>query len=241
MLAGSLAARGAVTAADRELRATMMAAEGPARRWLCHAVLLLATASARPAGRPPPWLVADTSAGGLLAAGLWAAMSADTARARERLDALSLRPKVELQRLGLGPRLLQARIRAAQGAWPEVVSLLQSAAVSGEHDGDPDQVSSMAVRWLLADAYSRTGQLDSAAAKFELTLDPTRLPFSHLALRGLLATFARRRLAGVYHELHRPQAAARHWKEFHRAFVTPDPDLRSLWPRIVDAGAVRSP
>jgi hypothetical protein len=94
--------------------------------------------------------------------------------------------------------------------------------------GDPDQVSSMAVRRLLANAYTHIDQPDSAAATFQLILAPTRTPFSHLALRGLVYSFASRRLALLYGELHREAAARLQWSEFRKAFVTPDRDLTRL-------------
>jgi hypothetical protein len=227
MLSGALAARGAVTAADQQLRLAATTTAGASRRWFCHAVLLLSAASGRAPGPPPGWLLADTTPGGLLAGGMWAAVAGDTAAAMTRLTQLEHQPSVARRRLGQGPRLLRAYVEAAQGRWPDVARLLGSA--GGEYDGgDPDQVSSMAMRWLLADAYTRVGQPDSAAATFELILAPTRTPFSHLALRGLVYSFASRRLALLYRDLHREEAARRHWKEFRTAFITPDSDLARL-------------
>jgi hypothetical protein len=66
----------------------------------------------------------------------------------------------------------------------------------GERDGgDLDQVSGAAVRWLVAETYERAGRPDSAAIMYGLVLDPTRTPFSHLALRGLVYAPAIRRRA----------------------------------------------
>jgi hypothetical protein len=66
----------------------------------------------------------------------------------------------------------------------------------GERDGgDLDQVSGAAVRWLTAEAYQRSGKPDSAALMYRLVLDPTGIPFSHLALRGLTYSAATRRQA----------------------------------------------
>jgi tRNA A-37 threonylcarbamoyl transferase component Bud32/tetratricopeptide (TPR) repeat protein len=227
MRSGALAARGAVTAAERQLQLAASTTQGPSRRWFCHAVLLLAAASDRAPGPPPVWLLADTTSGGLLAGGLWAAAVGDTAAAMRRLTQLEHQEPVALRRLGQGPRLLRAYIEAAQGHWQEVARLLYSA--GGEYDGgDPDQVSSMAVRWLLANAYTHIDQPDSAAATFQLILAPTRTPFSHLALRGLVYSFASRRLALLYGELHREAAARSQWSEFRKAFVTPDRDLARL-------------
>jgi len=229
MLAGAQAARGAVAAADRQLRTAAGAADEAARPWFCNSVLLLAAASGRRPGPPPSWLLADTTSGGLLAGGLWAAMTGDTSTARARLALLQRRPSVQLRRLGQGPTLLRAYSLAADGRWSEVTRQLGAAALAGERDGgDLDQVSGMALRWLMADAYDHTGKADSAAAMYELVLDPTRTPFSHIALRGLVHSFASRRLAVLYDRMGRPEAAAPHWKAFRSAFVTPDRELRAL-------------
>jgi tetratricopeptide (TPR) repeat protein len=229
MLAGARAARGAVTAADQELRAAATDMEGSSRRWLYQATLLLAQSSGRPVGRPPPGLMADTTSGGLLVGGIWAAMAGDTSSARARLELLQERPTVQLRRLSHGPRLLQAHLQAAQGRWQEVVRLLGRAAVLGERDGgDLDQVPSLALRWLLADAYQRLGRTDSAAAYFERTLDPTGTPFNHLALRGLAYSFAQRRLALLYARLDQPRLSQQHWSAFLETFTAPDPSMTPL-------------
>jgi hypothetical protein len=80
----------------------------------------------------------------------------------------------------------------------------------------------------MGDAYLRVGKVDSAAAMYERVLDPRRTPFSHLALRGLVYSFASHRLALLYEEMGRPEAAAPHWKVFRSTFATPDPDLRAM-------------
>jgi serine/threonine-protein kinase len=198
MLAGARSARGAVAAADRELRAAAAASEAASRSWFCNAVLLLAAASGRAPGPMPNWLRADTTAGGVLSAGLWAAMTGDSLTARMRLELLHRRPPVQQRHLGHGPTLLRAYTLAAGGRWSEVADRLRAAAAIGERDGgDLDQVSGMALRWLMAEAYERTGKPDSAAVMYQLVLEPTRTPFSHLALRGLVYPSASRRLASL--------------------------------------------
>ena len=123
---------------------------------------------------------------------------------------------------------LEAWIEARGRRWEGVTRILGPTAAKGEYDGaDPDQVSSLATRWLVADAYQELGQLDSAAAYFEL-IESTRLPFQHLALRGLVYPFAERRLALLYHRLRRPEAVAQHWHAFVEAFVTPDPEVKGF-------------
>ena len=204
-LAGARAARGAEASADRMLRTSARAGDAASRAWFSSGVLLLAAARGRTPGPTPAWLLADTTTGGVLAAGLWAAMAGDTSTAAARLTTLQQLPAVRLKRLGHGA-CPDSRIQPrGSGRWSEVVAQLAPAAAAGEPDGgDLDQVSAMAVRWLMGDAYYRMGKADSAAAMYERVLDPSRTPFSHLALRGLVHSFASRRLALIYEELGRP-------------------------------------
>jgi tetratricopeptide (TPR) repeat protein len=228
--AGSLAARGAIRAADELLRSEAAAVTEKARaHWFDQARLLLAAATGRRPGRVPDRLAEDSTAGGVLTRGLWRAMAGDTLGARRELAALQGRPAVELLRLSLGPSLLQGWLAARSGNWSEVTRVLGPAALDGEHDAaDMDQVSSLAVRWLMADAYEHLGKLDSAAAYFELAITPMRVPFSHLGLRGLAYSFAQRRLALLYDRMRRPQVAGQHWNAFLHAFVRPDPEVAPL-------------
>ena len=196
MLAGAHAARGATELADRELRDAATITDPSAQHWFSNALVLLAAASRRSPGPMSPSLRADTSGGGLVAGGLWAALRGDTVEARRRLEILMRRPQAQLRRLGSGPLLLGGYLLAAEGRWNEVARQLGAAAMTGELDGgDLDQVSGLAVRWLTAEAYERLGKPDLAATMYEKVLDPRHLPFSHLALRGLVHPFASRRLA----------------------------------------------
>jgi tetratricopeptide (TPR) repeat protein len=168
----------------------------------------------------------------MVAAGVWAAMNGDLAPAEQRLVAIGRLPDVEQRRLGLGPALLEATILGARGNWSSAVRRLGASAVVGELDGaDPSQPSGAAARLLVAQAYERLGRPDSAAAFYLRALDPTHLPFGHLALRGLVHPFALRRLALVYEQMGRRAAAAPYWKELRSSLVTPDRDLRDLIPR----------
>jgi hypothetical protein len=168
----------------------------------------------------------------LVSAGLWTAMNGDLASAESRLNAIGRLPDVEQRRLGLGPALLEATILGARGNWSGVVRGLSASAVVGERDGaDLDQPSGAAARLLVAEAYERLGQLDSAATFYLRALDPSHVPFGHLALRGLVHPFALRRLALVYERSGRPAAAAPYWKELRSTLATPDRDLRDLIPR----------
>ncbi len=232
MLAGARTAQGHVAAAERDLRAAMAAADGSTRPWFANSLLLLAAASGRPAGPVPVALLRDTTAGSKVSAGVWAAMNGDLASAEQRLVAIGRLPDVEQRRLGLGPALLEATILGARGNWGSVIRRLGPSALVGERDGaDPAQPSGAAARLLVAEAYERLGRPDSAEAFYLRALDPTHVPYGHLALRGLVHPFALRRLALVYERLGRPTAAASYWKELRSTLVTPDRDLRDLIPR----------
>jgi tetratricopeptide (TPR) repeat protein len=203
--AGAEAAQGNPAAADRRLRVAAAGADAAERPWFANAVLLLAAAAGHSPGAVPDWLRADTASGALVAGGIWAAMAGDTALARRQLGALNQRPAVRLRHLGYGPTLLSAYLLAAEGRWTDVARRLEAAARAGERDGgDLDQVSGAAVRWLVAEAYERLGKPDSAAAMYELILDPSGVPFGHLPLRGLTYPFASRRLASLRARTDRP-------------------------------------
>ena len=229
MWAGSLAARGAVSAADQKLSTAAAVGPGPRSRWYRQAALLLELVSGRPIAPLPDFHLRDTTPGGLTLRGLVAAARDDTTGARAMLEAVSRLSPVERLRLGDGPTLIEARIAAQGRRWNEVIHLLASRALHGEHDGSsPDQVASIAVRWAVADAYERVGKLDSSAIYFALSVAPTRVPFSHLGLRGLVYPFAQRRLAMLYSRMGNAAVSDYHWRNFQNAFATPDPDMRPL-------------
>ena len=175
--AGATAARGAVAASDQILKQAVLSEGGPNARWFVQARLLLAVASGHRIGPPDRWILRDTTGGGLLAGGMWAAIAGDTLTARHRLAKLREQDPVELRRLGEvppswrpGSKHEEGVGRGSPGSWAPLPR-------RGEYDGaDPDQVSSLATRWLVADAYRQLGELDSAAAYFEL-IESTRLPF----------------------------------------------------------------
>jgi serine/threonine-protein kinase len=196
VMAGAMASNGGVAASYRLLQQAARNGEQPGAHWYMHAQLLLGMASGHPVGSPERSVIADTTPGGLLIGGIWLAMGGDTARAHRRLHKLRELDDVELRRLGGGPALLEAWIEARRARWDHVIRVLGPAAFRGEHDGaDPNQVSSSAMRWLVANAYEKAGRLDSAAAYFEMVAQSTRIPFWHLLLRGLTYSHALRRLA----------------------------------------------
>jgi tetratricopeptide (TPR) repeat protein len=226
--AAARAAQGAVTDADRLLLAASRAASGEERRWYEQAHLLLAMAGRRNPGTPRPALTSDSSAAGRVMHALWAAVQGDTVTAARALEVAEAQPE-EIKLLGAGPALARGWIDAHAGRWRPVADSLGPAARAGEHDATIlDRVTAYPVRLLVADAYERLGNPDSAAAYLELVVAPTRMAPGHFALRGLAFSFAQWRLAQLYTRLGRRDAAAEHWKEFTRSFTDPDPELRGL-------------
>jgi tetratricopeptide (TPR) repeat protein len=197
LLAGALTAQDNVAAAEEILRQAADSARGPTSYWYWQARLVLAIASGQPP-RVDERLMRDTTAAGLTLAGLTSALAGDTSAARTMLVRVKRLPAIEQLRLGNGPLLLEASIAARGQRWEEVIRLLGPSAQRGEHDGStPAQVASVSVRWLVADAYERIGRRDSAEVYYELAIAPTRVPFGHLALRGLAYPFVQRRLARI--------------------------------------------
>jgi len=196
LLAGALTAQDNVAAAEEVLRQAADSARGPTSYWYWQARLVLATASGRHLAADLQRLIGDTTPAGLTLSGWTSAIAGDTTTARTLLARIKRLPAIEQRRLGDGPLLLGASIASRGRRWKEVIGLIGPSAQRGEHDGSsPAQVASISLRWLVADAYERLGRADSAAVYYELAVAPTRVPFSHLALRGLVYPFAQRRLA----------------------------------------------
>jgi serine/threonine-protein kinase len=239
--AAASAARGAVGSADALLARVADTERGAYRRWYEQARVLLALAArdgGTPPGVPPHSRVEhrDTTAGADLLAGLRAAAAGDTAAARRTLAALERRPPAVLRRLGYGPDAIRALVASHAGAWPEAVRALTPAARDGEHDAtELDRVSSVLLRWIVADAYARQGRLDSAITYLELALSPRRLPPGHVPLRGFVYPFAERRLARWYAQRGDTAAARAHERAFRAVFTAPDDALR---PLLVDDARV---
>jgi tetratricopeptide (TPR) repeat protein len=224
--ASGRASRGAVRSADNALSQAAADASPDVARWFYRARLLLALASERRLPLVRGALESDTSTAGLVTAGLAAAMRNDTAVARRGLRAVRAASTGEQRRLGSGPQLIEAWIEAHAGNWGRAAELIAAPAIRGEHDtAILDRVGSLSLRWLAAEAYARTARVDSAIAVLELAIRPERMPGNEFALRGLVVTFARRRLAQLYAAEGKPEDAARHWRAVLDAMTEPDPEL----------------
>ncbi|HET9253432.1 MAG TPA: protein kinase, partial [Candidatus Eisenbacteria bacterium] len=168
-LAAAQASRGQVKTSDETLRQLQL--EGrrgtlPAHhaRWRRLMLALFSRGVAAAPREPGPW---DSTAFGLLTRGAWAAAEGDTALARRLLTQVRARSPSEVARLGFGPEILQGWVAARAGHWEEVVRDVGPAARQGEPRGYAIFRSAHLPRWLVAEAYERLGQPDSAAAYFE--------------------------------------------------------------------------
>lgn len=133
------------------------------------------------------------------------------------------------KRLGAGPLLVEAAILASAGDWGRTAALVGPPAADGEHDtAILDRVGSLSLRWFAAEAYARAGRRDSAIAMLELAIRPERMPGNEFAQRGLIVTFAHRRLAQWYTAAGRRDKAVQHWRAFLGAVTEADPELAPL-------------
>ena len=229
--AGNRAARGAVRSADSVLAHGSTGVSPDAARWLYRARLLLAQSVGQAPPLLPVGLRGDTSVAGVMTLGLSAAARGDRNAANAALARLSTAPPVEQRRLGNGIALIRATMESRAGNWSGVRDLIAAPALSGEHDASIlDRAGSLSMRWLAAEAYANLGLLDSAVAVMELALRPARMPGNEFALRGLITSFAHRRLAMWNESRERPSDADHHWRAFLDAIKRPDADVAE-WGR----------
>ena len=81
-------------------------------------------------------------------------------------------------------------------------------------------------RWLVAEAYEHMGRLDSAAAFFKTMTTATRSNYLQADSRGLVHSFALRRLALLEERLGQADSARAHWERFLHTFTRPDPEFQ---------------
>ena len=109
----------------------------------------------------------------------------------------------------------------------ETVSRLRTMAWQGQYWAQEEV--NLAMRWLVADAYERLGQLDSAALYFELLIDSTASSgdVDWVTSRAYAYSLALRRLARIYGAQGDEDGARERWDAFRASFDNPDPEL--LW------------
>jgi hypothetical protein len=151
-----------------------------------------------------------------------AAAAGDTAAARRLLSALRALPTTRLAAHGNTVEFIEALIAARGARWGDVVALIAQPARDGSDRGDSrfDRLGAAPERWLVAQAYERLGQPDSAVAFYDRLLAPGALSLTH--------SFARLRLVMLYARMGRAEAAERHFAVLERDCTNPDPDVRRL-------------
>lgn len=226
--AGVAARRGEIARAADRIDRVAAAVKGSNIWWheVAAAELLLALVAGRPWPRPPIFGT-EGLVDGQAWHGIWAAVNGDTVTARE--IAVAVRDSFPTRFRGAAPEFIEAVIATHGARWGEVDDLLGRVAAHGEtgrrHHGV--WVTPLPIRWLLADAYERAGQLDQAAAAFERVL-ATDMPPDYLIMRGISYPFAHQRLMLIYAGMGRLDDATHHWEIFRDAFTDPDPEFRYL-------------
>jgi serine/threonine protein kinase/tetratricopeptide (TPR) repeat protein len=209
-LASARAARGGIRAADSTLQAFPSSDNGRARL-----VLALATGCQLALGRALPR--AEDAAGNWP---IWNAIVA-TAIGHQYLAA-------DLRQNPSGCIHMRTQFsameEASNGNWR---ALTRPPFSLHAQLGVPCGYGSTALRWLVADAYERLGQPDSAAVYFHMVTDSANFFWREHYLRGFAYPFAQRRLAFLYSELGDRRRAEHHWNLFTTTFTDPDPEL--LW------------
>ena len=96
-------------------------------------------------------------------------------------------------------------------------------AAAGQRTGIP---GTLAERWLVASAYQRLGQLDSAAHYYELVVNPLRIDWLERFRHGITFTFGHQRLAAVYEALGQADETRRHRRIVADLWANADEELR---------------
>jgi tetratricopeptide (TPR) repeat protein len=192
---------------------------------------LLALLSGRAVPRPEPWLERDTTTSALITRAYLAAAAGDTALAGRLLTKLRVRSTTRLGAHGSTPEFIESCIAARSGRWSDVVGRIARPAREGSDRGRPgseptaDRIGVPAERWLVAQAYERLGQPDSAAAFYLRMLGPEQ---PGVGWTALVRSFVHQRLVMLYTHMGRLAEAERHLAMLERDFTRPDPDVRHL-------------
>lgn len=169
-----------------------------------------------------PSAIRDTTATSLLMLGYLDAMYGHVEGAKAHLERFSEKPKKERRLYGADSDCLRSWIEAAAKNWEGVVRLAEPYAV----EGDIPWCGRLPTRWLVAESYEQLGDQVAAARHYELVLSHVGTDESdNRILRGLLFSFAHRRLVLMYSEMGRIEDARRHWEVLENTLTNPDPEL----------------
>jgi tetratricopeptide (TPR) repeat protein len=220
-----LARRGELHATREEMAREALHGDPGGGRRIVRRLLAQAMITGTPIPGPDSVTARDTTTWGVVTRGWRAALVRDLPAARRELSGLRRRSPDELRRAGAAADFLEASIAAAEDRWSDVIRLIGPVARRGDDLGylSLERIGPTLERWLVAEAYDRTGPPDSAAAAFERVLEP---PES----RGIIyfPVYAHQRLVMIYARMGRREDAERHWREFSATFTNPDPEVRHL-------------
>jgi hypothetical protein len=150
----------------------------------------------------------------------------DTARAEREYRGLKADTTAVNKTMGVEVSMLRAWIYSREGRWERVPELLAADAWVGINGGAWWWGSLNLRRWLVAEAYEKTGRPDSAAAFFRTLTRATRSNWPQADSRGLVHSFALRRLASLEEQMGQSDSARIHWQQFLQTFTRPDPEFR---------------
>ena len=228
--AAVLGVRGRLTEADRALAEVERAASadhvtrGVANAWYARVWLARFASRAVP---PEPGALKNTT---------WSRAAA-ALRMAEAGDSIAARGAVELspdpmEADEMSQRALRDHVEALlalrSDRWADAAGHLRATARGGVRNfPNVESVLRMRSRWLIADAFTRLGQPDSAAAYLGLILEPPANANVDVFQRGLWEPFVRCRLVHVYAGMGRIEDARREWDALVTTTTHPDPDVRS--------------
>jgi tetratricopeptide (TPR) repeat protein len=227
--ASILAARGELGIAARVLDRIQerAAAEGRAgfaavawsdRAWLAYLAGHEAPSPPAPAGQIFP---------GPSASALGAAMHGDSAAANRWMAAWSPNGGPEPRRTFAA--LIAGWLDWRRQRWSRVLEDLRETARGGLREGVPPvEGLRLPARWLMADAFEKLSQPDSAAVYLGLMLDPPGRHTRVLSTRGLSEPFVRRRLVALNVALGRIGEARRQWDQLAETCTRPNPPLAAM-------------
>ena len=167
-----------------------------------------------------------TSLPHLLTLGIRNASEGNTGAAETDLSVIMNAPSYERNLHETDIVLLRAWIEFARGNHEKTVRLLTPHVSGGRM---PYLVSTLTIRWLLAESLEDSGQLDKATESYELVLSPLGLSEGNdLEARPAYVSLAHRKLAILYSRLGKMDEARKHLDAFEEMFTDPDPELMPL-------------
>ncbi len=179
--------------------------------------------------REPPEIPAaiQKSTWGIAAHATRAAQAGDSSGARRAIAAWP--ESVEAASRGALADHVEACLDGRQGRWEQVVTRLRSNASGGLRNIPTiEGVLRTSARWLMADAFEKLGQPDSAAAYLDLMLEPPAFEIPQAFERGLWEPFVRSRLVRLDAQMGRLDDAQRQWRTLSATCTKPDSTALAL-------------